>query len=254
MRTWRRAALPLLFFRLFSPPRRRATSTPGSSITRSLWRALRGAADEADHALADVKAKHRGEPGWREPSSTTKIRAPSSSRSRPGPRTRADCILTPQPGGRGSKAASASKSKSRTAPSRCSKRPKALRLRVRARCCHSFAVVGSLPAISFEVTLASATPVYPDRPADAPPGTNSFRSVEHRSQPARRTRPERKPWPIHFNVYDLATQNDAKTNWTQEAIRKNRARGNLICGQADPIDPRAEQPRALPLGLRRSGW
>ena len=48
--------------------------------------------------------------------------------------------------------------------------------------------------------------------------------------------PNGKPWPIHFNVYDLATQNAAKKNWTQEAIRKNRARGNLICGRPDPIN------------------
>ena len=49
--------------------------------------------------------------------------------------------------------------------------------------------------------------------------------------------PNGKPWPIHFNVNDLATQNEAKKNWTQEAIRKNRARGNLICGYAGSDQP-----------------
>jgi mannose-6-phosphate isomerase-like protein (cupin superfamily) len=44
--------------------------------------------------------------------------------------------------------------------------------------------------------------------------------------------PGGKPWPIHVNVYDLAKQNEGKKSWTQEAIRKNRARGNLICGVA----------------------
>ena len=33
------------------------------------------------------------------------------------------------------------------------------------RMLHSFEVVGNQPAIRFEVTLASATPVYPERPA-----------------------------------------------------------------------------------------
>ena len=36
---------------------------------------------------------------------------------------------------------------------------------VSERMLHSFAVVGSQPATSFEVTLASATPVFPERPA-----------------------------------------------------------------------------------------
>jgi hypothetical protein len=49
--------------------------------------------------------------------------------------------------------------------------------------------------------------------------------------------PNGRPWPIHFNVYELATQNEAKKNWTQEAIRKNRARGNLICGHAGSDQP-----------------
>ena len=37
------------------------------------------------------------------------------------------------------------------------------------RMLHSFEVVGDQPATSFEVTLASATPVYPVRPAKAQP-------------------------------------------------------------------------------------
>ena len=39
------------------------------------------------------------------------------------------------------------------------------------------------------------------------------------------------------NVYGLATPNDAKKNWTPEAVRKNRARRNLICGRAGPDQP-----------------
>ena len=43
------------------------------------------------------------------------------------------------------------------------------------RMLHSFAVVGNQPAISFEVTLASATPVYPERPATASQASSTFR-------------------------------------------------------------------------------
>ena len=121
------------------------------------------------------------------------------------------------------------------------------------RMLHSFEVVGNRPAISFEVTLASATPVYPDRPAEATPGVEYIPvRLSTGPNPLDVPEPNGKPWPIHFNVYDLATQNDAKKNWTQEAIRKNRARGNLICGHGRIRSTRGpEQPRAFPLGLRR---
>ena len=98
---------------------------------------------------------------------------------------------------------------------------------------HAFAVVGTLPAIVFEVTLASATPVYPERPATAQPGVEFIPvRLSTGPNPLDVPDPNGKPWPIHFNVHDLAKQNAGKKNWTQEAIRKNRARGNLIGGHA----------------------
>ena len=109
---------------------------------------------------------------------------------------------------------------------------------VSERMLHSFTVVGSIPAISFEVTLASATPVYPDRPAMSPPGVEYIPvRLSTGPNPLDVPDPDGRPWPIHFNVYDLATQNEAKKNWTQEAIRKNRARGNLICGLTGSDQP-----------------
>jgi mannose-6-phosphate isomerase-like protein (cupin superfamily) len=102
---------------------------------------------------------------------------------------------------------------------------------VAERMLHGFEVVGNQPAITFEVTLASATPVYPDRPVQAPPGIEYIPvRLSTGPNPLDVPDPDGKAWPIHFNVYELAKQNDGKRNWTQEAIRKNRARGNLICG------------------------
>jgi mannose-6-phosphate isomerase-like protein (cupin superfamily) len=106
------------------------------------------------------------------------------------------------------------------------------------RMLHAFSVVGELPAITFEVTLASATPVYPDKPASAPPGVEYVPvRLSTGPNPLDVPDPNGRPWPIHFNVYDLATENAAKKSWTQEAIRKNRARGNLICGPAGSDQP-----------------
>jgi mannose-6-phosphate isomerase-like protein (cupin superfamily) len=88
------------------------------------------------------------------------------------------------------------------------------------------------------VTLASATAVYPEKPAKAQPGVEYIPvRLSTGPNPLDVPDPSGKPWPIHFNVYDLAKQNAGKKSWTQEAIRKNRARGNLICGMAGSDQP-----------------
>jgi mannose-6-phosphate isomerase-like protein (cupin superfamily) len=112
------------------------------------------------------------------------------------------------------------------------------------RMLHSFEVVGSAPAVTFEVTLASATPVYPEKPTKAQAGVEYIPvRLSTGPNPLDVPDPDGKPWPIHFNVYDLAKQNAGKKSWTQEAIRKNRARGNLICGQAGSDQPVGPQYR-----------
>ena len=102
------------------------------------------------------------------------------------------------------------------------------------RMVHSLEVIGDQPAIRFEVTLYAATPVFEEKP-DVPAGA----AVEY--IPVRlSTGPnpldvadlDGKPWPSHVNVYQLAEENAARKNWSREAMRKNRVRGNFICGQA----------------------
>jgi mannose-6-phosphate isomerase-like protein (cupin superfamily) len=106
------------------------------------------------------------------------------------------------------------------------------------RMLHSFEVIGNAPATTFEVTLASATPVYPEKPAKAQPGVEYIPvRLSTGPNPLDVADPNGKPWPIHFNVYDLEKQNAGKKSWSQEAIRKNRARGNLICGMAGSDQP-----------------
>jgi oxalate decarboxylase/phosphoglucose isomerase-like protein (cupin superfamily) len=106
------------------------------------------------------------------------------------------------------------------------------------RMLHSYEVIGNQPAITFEVTLASATAVYPERPATPQPGVEYIPvRLSTGPNPLDVPDPNGKAWPVHFNAYDLAKQNGGKKSWTQEAIRKNRARGNLICGYAGSDQP-----------------
>lgn len=102
------------------------------------------------------------------------------------------------------------------------------------RMVHSLEVVGDEPAIRFEVTLYSATPVFEEKPAVAPGAAIEYIPVRLSTgpNPLDVPDPEGEPWPSHVNVYELAKQNEARPNWSRPAMRKNRVRGNFICGQA----------------------
>ena len=100
------------------------------------------------------------------------------------------------------------------------------------RLLHSVEVVGTAPAIRYEVTLGSSIDAGVREEAwDDPKGVGMCRSRWHRPQPARCVqRGNAAAWPYHVNVYELEKRNATKKNFTQEAIRANRARGNFICG------------------------
>ena len=102
------------------------------------------------------------------------------------------------------------------------------------RLLHSLEVVGDKPAIRFEVTLAGATPVFEQRPT--PAGDRSTEYIPVRlsrgPNPLDVLDPGGKPWSHHVNIYDLAKENEGKPRWSRPAMRKNRVRGNFICGQA----------------------
>jgi mannose-6-phosphate isomerase-like protein (cupin superfamily) len=110
------------------------------------------------------------------------------------------------------------------------------------RLLHSLEVIGNEPAIRYEVTAGpSSTPIYEKRPAQTPKGVEYIPvTLSTGSNPLdvrNQGMPSGKPWPYHFNVYDLAKQNDGKKGFTQEAMRANRARGNFICGYAGGPQP-----------------
>ena len=95
-------------------------------------------------------------------------------------------------------------------------------------------MVGSAPAIRYEVTLGpSSTPVFEKKPATTPKGVEYVPvtlSTGLNPLDVYNEGNGGKPWPYHVNVYELEKRNATKKNFTQEAIRANRARGNFICG------------------------
>jgi oxalate decarboxylase/phosphoglucose isomerase-like protein (cupin superfamily) len=101
------------------------------------------------------------------------------------------------------------------------------------RLIHSLEVVGDEPAIRFEVTLYEATPVFEEKPAESD-GSVEYIPVRLSTglNPLDVPDPDGDPWPSHVNVYDLAKQHEGKPRWSRPAMRKNRVRGNFICGLA----------------------
>ena len=102
------------------------------------------------------------------------------------------------------------------------------------RLLHSLEVVGSEPAIRSEVTLAGATPVFGERPEARAGASTEYIPIRLSTGPNPLDVPDLdgKPWPQHVNIYDLAEENEGKPRWSRPAMRKNRVRGNFICGHA----------------------
>ena len=183
--------------------------------------------------LADVKAKHKGERGWREV-----VIHDENSRAflvQEPPGTKHARKLYPDSPAWWAVLDGRVRFEVETSDRRLDvfEAVKGSYVFVPERMLHAFEVVGTQPAIMFEVTLASATPVYPERPS-APAADVEYIAVRLSTGPNPLDVPDPggKPWPLHVNVYELAKQNAGRANFTQEAIRKNRARGNFICGQA----------------------
>jgi mannose-6-phosphate isomerase-like protein (cupin superfamily) len=113
------------------------------------------------------------------------------------------------------------------------------------RLLHSLEVAGSEPAIRFEVTLAKATPVFEKAPS-VPPGAGlEYIPVRLSTgpNPLDVPDPDDQPWPNHVNIHELAKANEERRRWSQPAMRKNRVRGNFICGHADTEPPLAPGAR-----------
>ena len=184
--------------------------------------------------LADLKAQHAGQAAWRElviadnNSRASMIQQPPGSKYER--RMYADspawwAVLEgridfeiEQPGGRFEKI-EARKGSYVFAPERL---------------LHSLEVVGDKPAIRFEVTLAGATTVFAQRPETRDNGSTEYIPIRLSTGPNPLDVPDPggKAWPRHVNIHDLAEENKGKPRWSRPAMRKNRVRGNFICGQA----------------------
>jgi mannose-6-phosphate isomerase-like protein (cupin superfamily) len=109
------------------------------------------------------------------------------------------------------------------------------------RMLHGFEVMGEAPAIRYEVTTGpSSTPVFEKPPSTAAAGVHYIPvtlSTGPNPLDVRNHGLDGRPWPHHYNVYELAQRHAGEKSFTQEAMRANRARGNFICGYRPATQP-----------------
>lgn len=183
------------------------------------------------HRLADIKAKHHGESNWSE-----LVIADSNTRAE---------VISAAPGAR------VERHLHPDAPKWWVVQEGAIRFEIEGldgtvetiearkgsyvfapeRRLHSLEVIGKAPAIRFEVTLAHATSVYEKPPSEKPPGIEFIPvTLQTGVNPSDVPNQGGAPEALYWNIDDQETAHKGKSAWTVNVMRKNRVRGNLICG------------------------
>ena len=191
--------------------------------------------------LSDLKAKHRGEKSWRElvisdnNTTATVIQEPPGSQQGRRPYADSPAWWVVIEGRIRFEIEKADRS-FETFEAR-----KGSYVFAHERMLHSLEVVGSAPAVRFEVTVVGATPVFPQPPKATAKGVEYIPvTVRPGPNPLDVPAPNGKPRPPHVNVYDLAEQRKPSKRWSLHTLKKNRVGSTLICGFA------SEEPEAEP--------
>lgn len=103
---------------------------------------------------------------------------------------------------------------------------------------HSLEVIGSEPAIRFQVTLPDTTTIYESKPSQAEKGTEYEPVTLSTGNNPDEVPGDGKPDRLFFNLDELQKEHPGKRSWSDLAVRKNRAHANIICGYAADVKHR----------------
>jgi mannose-6-phosphate isomerase-like protein (cupin superfamily) len=103
---------------------------------------------------------------------------------------------------------------------------------------HSLEVIGSEPAIRFQVTLPDTTTVYEAKPAQAEKGMEYEPVTLSTGNNPDEVPGDGKPDRLFFNLDELQKEHPGRRSWSDLAVRKNRAHANIICGYAADVKHR----------------
>lgn len=104
------------------------------------------------------------------------------------------------------------------------------------RMLHSLEVVGSEPAIRVQVTLAEASPIYAEKPAQAPPGKRFIpATVWTYPDPDEVPQAHGGPDRLSFDLDKMLAQHAPRRTWSDLVIKRDRAHANIICADAAEV-------------------
>jgi mannose-6-phosphate isomerase-like protein (cupin superfamily) len=103
---------------------------------------------------------------------------------------------------------------------------------------HSLEVIGTEPAIRFQVTLPETTMVYETKPEQEFFGSKLEPVTLSTGDNPDEVPNDGKPDRLFFNLDELQKERPGKRSWSDLAVRKNRAHANIICGYAADVKHR----------------
>lgn len=95
---------------------------------------------------------------------------------------------------------------------------------------HSLEVIGSQPAIRFEVTLPDTTVIYEAKPEQPEKGMEYTPVTLSTGNNPDEVPNDGKPDRVFSNIDQLQKEQSGRRSWSDLAVRKNRAHANIICG------------------------
>ena len=95
---------------------------------------------------------------------------------------------------------------------------------------HSLEVVGTEPAIRFQVSLPDTTTIYESKPEGTEKGMKMTAVTLATGDNPDEVPEDGKPHHVFFNIDELQKEYAGRKTWSDLAVRKNRAHANIICG------------------------
>ena len=95
---------------------------------------------------------------------------------------------------------------------------------------HSLEVMGTEPAIRFQVTLPDTTDVYEARPEQPEKGMVYTPVTLSTGNNPDEVPSDGRPDRLFFKIDELQKEHPGRRSWSDLAVRKNRAHANIICG------------------------
>jgi len=105
---------------------------------------------------------------------------------------------------------------------------------------HSLEVIGSEPAIRVQVTLPDTFSIFETKPEEPRPGVTWTPVTLSTGNNPDEVPDDGKSGRLFFSLDELAKEYPGARQWSDLAVRKNRAHANIICGYAG--DPRRREP------------